>query len=131
MKNRKCEFEINMNRNMDLVRKILFEIEAQNDTLSNKIVVEGYSENEIKYHLAIMNDAGFFEATVAKISGSKYPLIVPSRLTWFGHDFLDASRDENRWNQAKGVVKKLGSSVTFDVFKTILVQIMTSQIPKF
>ncbi len=117
---------------MDLVRKILFEIESQSSGPSSKrIEIEGYSEDEIEYHLTIMNDAGFFEAAIAKRSGSKYPLIIPTRLTWLGHDFLDASRDETRWNKAKEIVTKMGSGVTFDVLKTILVQIMMSQIPKF
>jgi hypothetical protein len=117
---------------MDLIRKILFEIESySNGPGSKRIVIDGYSEDEIDYHLSLMNDAGFFEAAISKRSGQKFPLIIPTRLTWVGHDFLEASRDENRWNQAKEIVRTMGSGVTFEVFKSILVQIMMSQIPKF
>jgi hypothetical protein len=120
-----------MIRDMDLVRKILLEIESQSGgPSSKKIEIEGYSKNEIEYHLTIMYEYGLFEAATANRSGSNYPLIIPTRLTWNGHDFLDACRDESRWNKAKEIVAKMGSSVTFDILKTILIQIMTSQIPK-
>ena len=120
-----------MIRDMDLVRKILLKIEShKGGPLSDVPKIEGYSDEEIAYALTIMNDAGLFECAMANRSGSRYPLIIPTRLTWEGHDFLDASRDESRWEKAKKIVTEMGGSVTFDVFKAILISIMTSQIPK-
>jgi hypothetical protein len=121
-----------MIRDLDLVRKILLEIESQkNGPNSKAIKIEGYSQEEIDYHLSIMYDAGLFSAATANRCGPNYRLIIPTGLTWAGHDFLDACRDEKRWTKAKEIVAKMGTGVTFEVLKTILVQIMTSQIPKF
>ena len=35
---------------------------------------------------------------------------MPRALTWKGHEFLDLARDQNRWNQAKGIIGRVGSA---------------------
>ena len=54
---------------------------------------------------------------------SASPVAMPQRLTWQGHQFLNACRDESRWAKAKTIFKDVGG-VSFDVAKDILVQLM-------
>ena len=120
-----------MIRDWDLIRKILLQLEEhKNGPVTTAPVIENYTSDEIAYALTIMNDAKFFVATETKRPGSKYPGIMPTRLTWEGHDFLDAARDEDRWNKAKKIITEMGGNVPFDVLNTILLSLMMAQIPK-
>jgi hypothetical protein len=121
-----------MIRDWDLIRKILLQIELHRDEpLTTSPKIENYTDEEIAYALTIMQDAKFFEATITKRNGVRNPMIVPTRLTWEGHDFLDAARDEDRWCKAKKIISdNMGGNVPFDVLNTILLSLMMSQIPK-
>lgn len=44
------------------------------------------------------------------------------RLTWPGHEFLDAARNETLWTRTKGNLSNAGVSATFDLLKTLLVE---------
>jgi hypothetical protein len=48
-------------------------------------------------------------------------------MTWSGHDFLDAIRDEGRLSQAKDIFSKMGG-VTFEVAKEVLVRLMMAAV---
>jgi hypothetical protein len=39
-----------------------------------------------------------------------------SRLTWEGHEFLDAARDEKRWKKAMSTVKEKGGTITIEKY---------------
>jgi hypothetical protein len=43
--------------------------------------------------------------------------VVTKHMTWAGHDFLDAARDETLWNKAKVKFVKPGASFTFELVK--------------
>jgi hypothetical protein len=47
-----------------------------------------------------------------------------SHLTWAGHDFADAARDDSRWAKATAVVKERAGTVTFDVLKQVLANLI-------
>jgi hypothetical protein len=49
------------------------------------------------------------------------------RLTWEGHEFLDAARDNGRWEKAKGAMSKVGGFV-FDISKQLLIQYMRAEL---
>jgi hypothetical protein len=120
-----------MKRDMDLVRKILFEMEnAPHGYYEGRMAFEGYTSDQIGYHVMLMMQAGLIEGCDVTTHDSFGPEAIPTNMTWAGYDFLDASCDDNRWNKAKDIVKEMGSSVTFDVLKSLLVQIMMSQIPR-
>jgi len=121
-----------MKRDMDLVRKILIKLEDYSpDDEINQIECEGYSPEETAYHVYLLKDAHLIIANIFMNNNSIGPKEYKIYgLTWAGHDFLEASRDETRWKQAKEVVIKMGSGASFDVLKSVLVQIMMAQIPK-
>src|SRR5947209_4339001 len=111
-----------MERNMDLVRQILLEIEKQPWTLSAvEISVPDATEDELLYHLLLLNEAGLIDADVIHTFGSYE--IKPVRLTWAGHESLDAARDQGRWKRAKDIGTKVGG-VSFEILKDVLVDQM-------
>ncbi len=45
-------------------------------------------------------------------------------LTWEGHEFTEAARDERRWKKAVGIVAEKGGNITLDVMKQLLMSLM-------
>ncbi|MCX6644948.1 MAG: DUF2513 domain-containing protein [bacterium] len=115
-----------MKRDMDLVRKILQAFEGEDHSSRMMYLhINGYKEEEINYHMLIMIDAGLLVGIPFPL-GEGIPHVVPERMTWQGHDFLDAARDDTRWDKAKGIMAKIGG-VTFEIMKQILTQVMADQ----
>src|SRR5262245_10758332 len=101
-----------MKRDMDLVRTILQEIEEHESLLSPvHINASGYSPDQITYHLKLLNEAGLIEAT--ETTTLREVGFIPKCLTWRGHEFLDAARNETIWQKAKAVIKDRGASIPF------------------
>ena len=108
-----------MKRDMELIRKILFQLETDERC---RVVVDGYDDQTIAYHERMLIEAGFLSGKATNTSAGVHTSI--SHITWLGHDFIDAARDPDRWDQAKEIVKDKGGSVTFDVLKQLLTSIM-------
>jgi hypothetical protein len=100
-----------MQRNMDLVRTILMRIE---DNASGRAEypfgIAGFTPEQVGYHAHIMMEEGLIEGVDVTNSHSKGPEVIPTTLTWKGHEFLDLARDQKRWNQAKALIGKIGSA---------------------
>jgi hypothetical protein len=116
-----------MKRDMDLVRQILFVLEErQPDQNDVDIEIEGYSTSEIDYHLLLLIDANLIKAIYQQNLGDDF-IWQDLRLTWAGHEFLDAARDNKRWEKAKGAMAQVGGFV-FDVGKQLLVQYLKQEL---
>lgn len=114
-----------MKRDMDLVRNILRAVEEKGD-LHDCIDLEiaGHSKEEVLYHVRLLREAGLLE--VADLSGLWELHLSPKRLTWSGHDFLDAAKNDTVWNNAKEIVKDKGGSIPFEVLKALLIKLASS-----
>jgi hypothetical protein len=100
-----------MERDMELVRLLL----VQCETGSSPVELANYSQQEVLYNLTLMKDAGLIDAHFIE-GNDVLPLGVRNlRLTWAGHDFLDAARDDTIWNKAKDKFLKPGISWTFSI----------------
>ena len=101
-----------MQRNMDLVRVILMRMEDNTSGWAPRnLGMEGFSEREIGYHCHIMMQEGLIEGcdfTSTASVGLKEAM--PTNLTWKGHEFLDLARDQDRWNQAKSIIARVGTA---------------------
>lgn len=86
-----------MQRDMDLVRKILMSV-ADNPSgwASSNLKIEGYTDEEVGYHSLIMIEAGLVAGQDVTIMGSS-PEGLITRLTWQGHEFLEAAQEPTRW----------------------------------
>ena len=114
-----------MKRDMDLIRSIALRLEEQDEPLdvdnemATDLGLSGYSNRQIDEHLLIMQEAGLLDGErVMTMDGSVDWINL--RLTWHGHEFLAAARDEAIWKQATGKVSSKVGSVTLDVLTRVL-----------
>ena len=103
-----------MERDWDLIRHLLLEIEKKQDTRPVDLTIESHPASTVTYHLELLAAAGLIEGI--RTAGDAY---YPRGLTWQGHDFLDAIRDETVWNKTKRIMKEKVGSLSFDVLKTL------------
>ena len=71
----------------------------------------------------IMHEVGLIEAAPELHSTGRPPHWSPSRLTWQGHEFLDAARDNTIWNRAMATVKDKIGSIPFTLLQQLLIQL--------
>ena len=79
--------------------------------------------------MRIMIDAGLIEGRISDYITSdapQHPYI--HNLTWAGHDFLDAARNDTVWRAAKEKVLKPGVSWTFELLREILKALAKQQL---
>jgi hypothetical protein len=115
-----------MKRDKNLIREILLAVEASELGWApgpEEYQIEGYTDEQINYHALLIVDAGL--AIGGDISEMPSPAQgYISRLTWDGHEFLDVARDDSIWNQAQSIAKAKVGSVTMDMLKEILAELM-------
>ena len=128
-----------MKRDMDLVRKILFameENEKRNEfTEDSPVKVDGYKGEVVAYHLKIMGQAGLLN--VDFLEQPRYPgrygedmprqYVAYYSISWDRHEFLDAARDNKRWEKAKVAMGQVGG-FALDVMKQLLVQYLKQEL---
>ncbi len=105
-----------MKRDMNLVREILIWTENQeHGRVGKNPVIEGYSEEQIGYHVYLMNNANLVKAFDVTTMSDRSPNARLLELTWKGHEFLSVAKDETIWAKAKNTIFKTTASITFDL----------------
>lgn len=109
-----------MKRDLELARIILLEAEKK-ETPSGWIipVIDGYSKEEISYHIHLLMQAELVEGIDLRTKTS-YEYGIKD-LTWKGQEFLEASRDENLWVKVKKFFGPNISTISFEVIKDVLI----------
>jgi hypothetical protein len=124
-----------MKRDLGLIRELLLRLEALPMEMygavtitpdNPRVAVEGYSEDEIAYHLSLLQERGLIEMETSQ------PLIgiVFTRLSWEGHDFLDAVRDPEIWKKTKQGMDQVGS-FSFELVRDLAKGLIKTQIEKY
>jgi len=90
------------------------------------IEVPEHSEEEISYHVLLLADAGLIEAI--NLGSMSRVCWMPKRLTYDGHEFLDAARDQTRWAKAKEAVIKNTGTLTLEALKIALAALIKQAI---
>lgn len=108
---------------MDLARAILLAVEARDEIDQRDFPVEvpGYQYEQIVYHVQLLDESGLLVAHDWSSHDGKDWRV--ERLTWDGHEFLDAAREDNRWEAAKQTVKAKAGEASFEVIKAVLVNL--------
>lgn len=109
-----------MRRDWDLIRKILLKIEDEQSGYAPELSIEGYTRAQVGYHAWLLIEAGLAEGQRLDISDSEAPEGAITNLTWAGHDFAEAMRNDTGWKKAMGTVKEKVGSITFDILKQLL-----------
>lgn len=111
-----------MKRDLELIRKILLFFDAKpGSECVETLEIPGYDELSIKYHLVLLNDAGFLRCEEIKSTTSNRIIyVVPFDLTWGGHEFLDKIRDQYVWDEVKNKINEKGFvSASIDFVKKL------------
>src|SRR5262245_59873598 len=113
-----------MKRDMDLIRQILIQVEQSEETAGSgylEVAIENRSEKEVQYHIRQLLEANLIETQeVAGIGTLDY---WPTRLTWTGHEFLDAFRNDTNWQKAKKFVLEKTGALTFEALKQVAIHL--------
>lgn len=105
-----------MKRDLDLVREILLWMEAQPEGRNCntwEFDIPGRSEKDIGYHAYLMHQAGLIIAYDTTSMSDDAPSWAPLMLTWGGHEFIDAAKDNGIWEKAKKNIIGPAASVSF------------------
>ncbi len=105
-----------MKRDMELIRKILVAIEDSNQTQGYiPLQFESYTEDQISYHVKLLADRGIISAIDCS---SKTSFVWRAKaLTWDGHDYIEAIRDDARWQKVKDWIKNAEKILTIETMK--------------
>ena len=110
-----------MKRNWDTIRELLTKLE-ECDLPQDMLQLSSFPEDraaEISYHLELLIEAGLVDGEMVKtLGGGPYDFFA-NRLTWNGHEFLDAIRSDTVWQKTKKVFVTKGVSMTFDLVKSV------------
>ena len=105
-----------MTRDLNLIRQLAIHIEQAPGPLdSTTIDIEGYSSEQVGYHCALIAEAGLVDFENLGKMDMRFMSVMIYRLSWAGHDFLDAARDDKTWNKVTKQIKERATSVAFDV----------------
>jgi hypothetical protein len=115
-----------MKRDMDLAREILLKLEASPQATGPgwiNLQMDGHEPEEVFYHVRMLHEEGLLEAqNLSTTAGARWE---PKRLTWQGHEFLEAARNEGLWTKAKKIASEKVGGLSFDVLKSLLVKLAT------
>lgn len=107
-----------MQRDIDLLRHLLQEVERRGatspiDTL--RADARHDSDDRIRYHLRLLTDAGYLKEAGQTSGGT--PCV---RLTHEGQEFIELSRSEVRWREAKAAVLSATGGLPLTVIRSLL-----------
>ena len=94
-----------MKRNMELVRAILLQVEANTDGKID-LNLPNYQANDIGLHVELMIECRLLKGTVlASSDGPSHEILsyMIRRMTWDGYEFLEVARNDTLWEKAKSV----------------------------
>jgi Hypothetical protein (DUF2513) len=109
-----------MKRDMDLIRTILLKVEESTSLGGCQIEIPDRSPEEVYYNARQAQDAGLIEARFAPLSTDFHVF----RLTFAGHEFLDAARNDTQWAKAKNTVIEKTGTLTLEALKIALTMLI-------
>jgi hypothetical protein len=119
-----------MKRDFELVRKILLEIEGLTEPElidKDSKFIAGYEPEQVNYHLLLLLDANLISA-INENPDDKHFFWKIERLTWEGHDFLDAARNTTIWEKAKAQLGQQLATLPITVLKAYLLDLTMRQL---
>lgn len=107
-----------MKRDMDLIRELMLNLEALSVPLTelkaidgheSTVQVDGYTAEQIDYHLLLLEQPGFVHGGGLEDFGMRFgPGIGFQSVTWAAHDFLDTMRSPEVWDRTKQAASAAG-----------------------
>ena len=106
-----------MKRDLDLIRSILKQTEAQPHGFSSDLAeaFPGHTGEEVGFHVHLMGQAGLLVVADNTTLSHSSPSAMPISITWDGYEFLKAAANDNLWAKAKKHFIKPGAEAAFSV----------------
>jgi hypothetical protein len=115
-----------MERDLDLIKNILLALEKDEKPFTWKNNLIGIEDSvKYSYHIKLLGEAGLVSVENIGGKGNEW---VPYSLTWQGHEFLDAAKNNKAWNKAKDMIGKEGFAVPFSILKELLMITIKSEL---
>jgi hypothetical protein len=105
---------------MDLIRLLLLETEGEEPRPD----LSGFTQQRRAYHSALLIEAGLVDGFIVNDAEGLPSGTVRRRLTWAGHEFLDAARNDTIWKQAADKLKLAGVQVSVSVLQELLKKLL-------
>jgi DNA-binding transcriptional ArsR family regulator len=90
-----------MTRDMELIRRILLEIQARKDLGPFQIKFDDVDVVTLSRHLEMLVDAGLVEGIVSKSLNRGFPVVAVTDLSWAGHEFISPLENDSVWAKIK------------------------------
>jgi hypothetical protein len=100
---------------MDSIRALLLMTEGEEPVDLSK-----WEMNAQAYHMILLIEAGMIRGNIIEDENGEVATAITTRLTWDGHEFLNAARSEPIWNKVMEKVASTGNSVAWPIITTIL-----------
>lgn len=115
-------------RDLDRIRELLIYLEEQPGRYGDVPVAgEPYFRSSDGYQFQLMGQAGFIHDRGADLA-TGLPVLVS--ITFAGHDYLDAIRNEGIWEQTKNAVAETGGGAALDIVKAVATGFLKKQLEK-
>ena len=112
-----------MKRDLDLCRHILLVVESSpaNTWVQRSSFASEIDPAILGEHVALIDQRGLIDANITRFYGPAPAHFVIKNLTWEGHEFLDAARNESVWTKLKERLKRMGvDSADFPLILNLL-----------
>ncbi|MBC8719891.1 DUF2513 domain-containing protein [Ochrobactrum sp. Marseille-Q0166] len=92
-----------MKRDMDLMRDLLLQIEELDQGFGSEVEIESraHEPQVIAEHLRLLLEARLIDGDTVPDDEFPFDHVMPTRLTWAGHDFIGSVRDPEIWKKTK------------------------------
>jgi len=112
-----------MKRDMELIRKLLFKLEEMLDEGTEYVPTASDFDVEdkvMRQHLRLLHEANLIKAEIIPDTEDyEVKHYLPQWITWQGHEFIAATRDESIWNKTQQTLKKVSGSATLAIVQEI------------
>lgn len=105
-------------RDLDLCKSMLEELEKGSPILC----FPDRPEAEVLDHFAMLCEAALLQGQVFRGASGEIHAASFERLSWDGHNFLEAARNEDTWAKVKDRILSTGGAWTLDLVKALLAE---------
>lgn len=117
-----------MTRDMDLVRELLISIEQLSPGTHLFDVPPGDADPAVAYeHVRLLINAGYVDGKAIGIMGTNVGQLLISGLTWEGHDFVEAVKNDTVWSKTKAAINAQGGNATVEIVKALATAFLKAQ----
>jgi hypothetical protein len=86
------------------------------------VIYKPDTDQQIGYHALLLLESGLADGIDITVQGGE-PSGRILRLTWEGHDFLEAAKEQSRWEDAKRLIFEKVGSASLQVWTAVLSQL--------